>query len=88
MEVIVGDGTKGLPVPRAIRPHLHSGSGAIRAGATEATAGRERKDAHTGRRALLPGADIGGDRREEKFIEKNLGGCVFVPLIGEFGYKD
>ena len=24
----------------------------------------------------------------EEFAEKNLGGCVFVPLIGEFGFKD
>jgi protein-L-isoaspartate(D-aspartate) O-methyltransferase len=87
VEVIVGDGTKGLPdqapfdrisiaaaapyVPEPLRQQLAEGG-----------------------KMLIP---VGGRwyqeltlvvRKGEMFIEKNLGGCIFVPLIGEFGFKD
>jgi len=27
-------------------------------------------------------------RRRETFVQKDLGGCVFVPLIGEYGFRE
>jgi protein-L-isoaspartate(D-aspartate) O-methyltransferase len=87
VEVIVGDGTRGLP-DRAPFDRI-----SIAAAAPYVPEPLKQQLAENGK-MLIP---VGGRyyqeltlvvRKGEKFIEKNLGGCVFVPLIGEFGYKD
>jgi protein-L-isoaspartate(D-aspartate) O-methyltransferase len=87
VEVIVGDGTKGLP------DHAPFDRISIAAAAPYVPEPLKQQLAENGK-MLIP---VGGRyyqeltlvvRKGEKFIEKNLGGCVFVPLIGEFGYKD
>jgi protein-L-isoaspartate(D-aspartate) O-methyltransferase len=87
VEVIVGDGTKGLP-DQAPFDRI-----SIAAAAPYVPEQLKQQLAENGK-MLIP---VGGRyyqeltlvvRQGEKFIEKNLGGCVFVPLIGEFGYKD
>ncbi len=85
VEVIVGDGTKGLP-EKAPFDRI-----SIAAAAPYVPEPLRQQLAENGK-MLIP---VGGRyyqeltlvvRKGEKFIEKNLGGCVFVPLIGEFGY--
>lgn len=86
VEVIVGDGSKGLPekapfdrisiaaaapyVPEPLQQQLLDGG-----------------------KLLIP---VGGKfyqelilvtRRRDSYVQKDLGGCVFVPLIGEYGFK-
>ena len=87
VEVIVGDGTRGLP-SQAPFDRI-----SIAAAAPYVPEPLKQQLAQNGK-MLIP---VGGRyyqeltlvvRRGEKFIEKNLGGCVFVPLIGEFGYRD
>ncbi len=87
VEVIVGDGTKGLqersPFDRI----------SIAAAAPYVPEPLKQQLSENGK-MLIP---VGGRwyqelmlvlRDGEHFVEKNLGGCVFVPLIGEFGFKD
>ena len=87
VEVIVGDGTIGLP------GHAPFDRISIAAAAPYVPESLKQQLAEGGK-MLIP---VGGRwyqeltlvvRKGEKFIEKNLGGCVFVPLIGEFGFKD
>ncbi|MDD1743312.1 MAG: protein-L-isoaspartate(D-aspartate) O-methyltransferase [Methanomassiliicoccales archaeon] len=87
VEVIVGDGTKGLP------EHAPFDRISIAAAAPYVPEPLKQQLADEGM-MLIP---VGGRwyqeltlvvRKGEKFIEKKLGGCVFVPLIGEYGFKD
>ena len=87
VEVIVGDGTRGLP-DRAPFDRI-----SIAAAAPYVPEPLKQQLA-AGGKMLIP---VGGRwyqeltlvvRKGEGFVEKNLGGCVFVPLIGEFGFKD
>jgi protein-L-isoaspartate(D-aspartate) O-methyltransferase len=87
VEVIVGDGTKGLS------DHAPFDRISIAAAAPYVPEPLKQQLAEDGK-MLIP---VGGRgyqeltlvvRKGEKFIEKSLGGCIFVPLIGEFGFKD
>jgi protein-L-isoaspartate(D-aspartate) O-methyltransferase len=87
VEVIVGDGTRGLPV-QAPFDRI-----SIAAAAPYVPEPLKQQLAEGGK-MLIP---VGGRwyqeltlvvRKEGDFVEKKLGGCVFVPLIGEFGFKD
>jgi len=87
VEVIVGDGTRGLP------DHAPFDRISIAAAAPYVPEPLKQQLAEGGK-MLIP---VGGHwyqeltlvvRKGGNFIEKNLGGCVFVPLIGEFGFKD
>ena len=87
VEVIVGDGTKGLS------DHAPFDRISIAAAAPYVPEPLKQQLAEGGK-MLIP---VGGRWYQEltlvvckggNFIEKNLGGCVFVPLIGEFGFKD
>jgi len=87
VEVIVGDGTKGLP------EHAPFDRISIAAAAPYVPEPLKQQLADEGM-MLIP---VGGRwyqeltlvmRKGDRFIEKKLGGCVFVPLIGEYGFKD
>ncbi len=87
VEVIVGDGTKGLP-ERAPFDRI-----SIAAAAPYVPEPLKQQLAENGM-MLIP---VGGRwyqeltrvvRKGGKFAENELGGCVFVPLIGEYGFKD
>jgi len=83
--VIFGDGTKGLPEHAPFdRIFVAAGAPDIPAPLTEQLA--------DGGKLLVP---VGGrfyqdlirvERKGQELQKENLGGCVFVPLIGEYGY--
>ncbi|OGS42214.1 MAG: protein-L-isoaspartate O-methyltransferase [Euryarchaeota archaeon RBG_16_62_10] len=84
--VIFGDGTKGLPEHAPYdRVFVAAGAPDIPKPLTDQLV--------DGGKMLVP---VGGrfyqdliriERRGEKLVKENLGGCVFVPLIGEHGYR-
>lgn len=84
--VVLGDGTKGLPEHAPFeRIFVAAGAPDIPKPLTDQLA--------DGGKLLIP---VGGrfyqdlikvERRGGKLIKENLGGCVFVPLIGEYGYR-
>lgn len=84
--VIFGDGTKGLPEHAPFdRIFVAAGAPDIPKPLTDQLA--------DGGKLLVP---VGGrfyqdlikvERKGNKLTKENLGGCVFVPLIGEYGYR-
>jgi protein-L-isoaspartate(D-aspartate) O-methyltransferase len=87
VEVIVGDGTRGLP-ERAPFDRI-----SIAEAAPYVPEPLKQQLAENGK-MLIP---VGNrwyqeltmvERKGDKFKETKLGGCVFVPLIGEFGFKN
>jgi protein-L-isoaspartate(D-aspartate) O-methyltransferase len=87
VEVIVGDGTRGLP-DRAPFDRI-----SIAAAAPYVPEPLKQQLADGGK-MLIP---VGGrsyqeltlvTRQADDFVVKKISGCVFVPLIGEFGFKD
>ena len=87
VEAIVGDGTRGL----AERSPFDRIS--IAAAAPYVPEPLKQQLAEGGM-MLIP---VGGrwyqelmlvQRKGERFVEEKISGCVFVPLIGEFGFKD
>ena len=83
--VILGDGTKGLP------EHAPFDRIFVAAGAPDVPPPLTDQLADVGR-LLIP---VGGrwyqdlmrvTRKGKKLETENLGGCIFVPLIGEYGY--
>lgn len=84
--VIFGDGTKGLPDKAPFdRIFVAAGAPDIPAPLTDQLA--------DGGKLLLP---VGGryyqdlikvERKGKKLVKENMGGCIFVPLIGEYGYR-
>lgn len=84
--VIFGDGTKGLREQAPFdRIFVAAGAPDIPAPLTD--------QLRDGGMMLVP---VGGryyqdliriERRGQKLVKENLGGCVFVPLIGEYGYR-
>lgn len=84
--VIFADGTRGLPEHAPYdRIFVAAGAPDIPSPLTEQLA--------DGGKLLVP---VGGryyqdlirvEKRGEKLVKENLGGCVFVPLIGEHGYQ-
>jgi protein-L-isoaspartate(D-aspartate) O-methyltransferase len=87
VEVIVGDGTKGLP-ERAPFDRI-----SIAAAAPYVPESLKQQLAENGKMLIPVGNRWYQDltmveRKGDKFKETRLGGCVFVPLIGEFGFKD
>lgn len=87
VEVIEGDGTRGLP------EHAPYDRISVAAAAPHIPEPLKEQLADEGR-LLVP---VGGSwyqdctlitRKKGRFQTENLGGCMFVPLIGEHGYKD
>ncbi len=84
--VIFGDGTKGLPDKAPFdRIFVAAGAPDIPAPLTDQLA--------DGGKLLVP---VGGryyqdlikvERKGKKLIKETMGGCVFVPLIGEYGHR-
>lgn len=84
--VIFGDGTKGLPEHAPFdRIFVAAGAPDIPKPLTDQLS--------DGGKLLVP---VGGrfyqdlikvERKGNKLTKENLGGCVFVPLIGEYGYR-
>lgn len=84
--VIFGDGTKGLPDEAPFdRIFVAAGAPDIPAPLTDQLA--------DGGKLLVP---VGGryyqdlikvERKGKKLVKENMGGCIFVPLIGEYGYR-
>ena len=87
VEVIVADGSEGLPEKSPFdRISV--------AAAAPYVPDPLKQQLAEGGKLLLP---VGGKwyqelilvyRKGSAFVEKDLGGCVFVPLIGEYGFKD
>jgi protein-L-isoaspartate(D-aspartate) O-methyltransferase len=87
VEVIVGDGTKGLP-ERAPFDRI-----SIAAAAPYVPEPLKQQLAENGKMLIPVGNRWYQDltmveRKGDKFKVTKLSGCVFVPLIGEFGFKD
>jgi protein-L-isoaspartate(D-aspartate) O-methyltransferase len=87
VEVIVGDGTKGLP------EHAPFDRISIAAAAPYVPEPLKQQLAENGRMLIPVGNRWYQDltmveRKGASYKETKLGGCVFVPLIGEFGFKD
>jgi len=87
VDVVVGDGTKGLP-EKAPFDRISI------AAAAPYVPEPLQKQLVDGGKLLIP---VGGKfyqeltlvtRRRETFVQKDLGGCVFVPLIGEYGFRE
>ncbi len=84
--VIFGDGTKGLPDKAPFdRIFVAAGAPDVPAPLTDQLA--------DGGKMLVP---VGGryyqdlikvERKGKKLTKENMGGCVFVPLIGEYGHR-
>jgi len=84
--VIFGDGTKGLPDKAPFdRIFVAAGAPDVPVPLTDQLA--------DGGKMLVP---VGGryyqdlikvERKGKKLIRENMGGCVFVPLIGEYGHR-
>ncbi len=84
--VIFGDGSKGLPEKAPFdRIFVAAGAPDIPTPLTDQLA--------DGGKLILP---VGGryyqdlikvERKGKKLVKENMGGCVFVPLIGEHGYR-
>jgi protein-L-isoaspartate(D-aspartate) O-methyltransferase len=84
--VIFGDGTKGFPDKAPFdRIFVAAGAPDVPEPLTDQLA--------DGGRMLVP---VGGryyqdlikvERKGKKLIKENMGGCVFVPLIGEYGHR-
>jgi protein-L-isoaspartate(D-aspartate) O-methyltransferase len=87
VEVIVGYGTRGLP------EHAPFDRISIAAAAPYVPDPLKQQLAENGRMLIPVGNRWYQDltmveRKGTRFKETKLGGCVFVPLIGEFGFKD
>jgi len=87
VETVVGDGTKGLPEHA---PYDRISIAAASPGIPQPL----KEQLVYGGKLLIP---VGGKfyqelmlviRRGGDYQQRNLGGCVFVPLIGEHGFKD
>jgi protein-L-isoaspartate(D-aspartate) O-methyltransferase len=87
VEVIVGDGSMGLP-EKAPFDRISI------AAAAPSVPNLLQMQLVEGGKLLIP---VGGKfyqqlilvtRRHDNFVRKELGGCVFVPLIGEHGFKE
>ncbi|MCX6652084.1 MAG: protein-L-isoaspartate(D-aspartate) O-methyltransferase [Methanomassiliicoccales archaeon] len=87
VETVVGDGTKGLPEHA---PYDRISIAAASPGIPQPL----KEQLVEGGKLLIP---VGGRfyqelmlviRKGSDYQQRNLGGCVFVPLIGEHGFKD
>ncbi|MBC7108258.1 MAG: protein-L-isoaspartate O-methyltransferase [Methanomassiliicoccales archaeon] len=85
--IVVGDGSKGL---KEYAPFDRICVAAAAPGVPEPLKQQLADDG----KLLVP---VGGrwyqdlilvERKQNKYLQMNLGGCVFVPLIGEYGYGD
>jgi len=85
--VIVADGSKGLP---EFAPYDRISVAAAAPSVPEPL----KQQLSDGGKLLAP---VGGRwyqdlilvvRKGDKFTQENLGGCVFVPLVGEYGYSE
>ncbi|MDD1768281.1 MAG: protein-L-isoaspartate(D-aspartate) O-methyltransferase [Methanomassiliicoccales archaeon] len=85
--VIIADGSKGLP---EFAPYDRISVAAAAPSVPEPL----KEQLAEGGKLLVP---VGGRwyqdlilvvRKGNEFIQENLGGCVFVPLVGEYGYRE
>ena len=86
IEVIVGDGSMGLP---EYAPYTHIYATCSAPGINP----RLIEQLANGGRLLLPVGKIYGElwlveKKNGKIKKKNLGGCAFVPMIGKEGYNE
>ena len=84
--VIFADGTKGLP------EHAPYDRIFVAAAAPDVPSPLAEQLADGGKMLVPVGGKFYQDlirveRTGKKFLKENLGGCVFVPLIGEYGYR-
>jgi len=84
--VIFADGTKGLP------EHAPYDRIFVAAAAPDVPSPLAEQLADRGKMLVPVGGKFYQDlirveRTGKKFLRENLGGCVFVPLIGEYGYR-
>ncbi len=87
VEVVEGDGTKGLP------EHAPYDRISVAAAAPYVPEPLKEQLAEDGKMLVPVGGSWYQDctlitRSKGKFRTENLGGCVFVPLIGEHGHKE
>ncbi len=88
VRVHVGDGTLGLPEEAPFQGIL------VTAGAPDVPPALERQLDPAGGVLVVPVGDRGFQellrvtRKGHRFLRENLGGCRFVPLIGEEGWSD
>jgi len=83
--VIFGDGTKGLPEKAPFdRIFVAAGAPDIPTPLTDQLADRGILLVPVGGRFYQDLIKV--ERKGQKLDKENLGGCVFVPLIGEYGY--
>lgn len=87
VKIIVGDGTKGYP-EKAPYDRIY-----VTAGAPEVPEPLLEQLKDKGRMLIPIGSRYSQElilvmREGGETIRKNLGGCAFVPLIGEYGWKD
>jgi len=86
ISVRVGDGTRGWPQFAPYDAII------VTAGSPGVPPPLVEQLAEGGRLAIPAGSGYSQrllvlERRGEKIIERDEGGCVFVPLIGEYGWK-